>query len=72
MLTTVISRPAPNRCVVDAGSKAVDLVAGPPHVEGGRPYRSGGDEHGILDLEEGDDLTVGAKLRLYRRTATPA
>ena len=58
-------------CVVDAGSKAVDLVAGPPHVEGNRPYRSGGDEHGILDLEEGDSLTVGAKLRLYPSHCDP-
>ena len=71
VLTTIISRPAPNRCVVDAGSKAVDLVAGPPHVEGNRPYRSGGDEHGILDLEAGDSLTVGAKLRLYPSHCDP-
>ena len=71
VLTTIISRPAPNRCVVDAGSKAVDLVAGPPHVEGNRPYRSGGDEHGILDLGEGDDLAVGAKLRLYPSHCDP-
>ena len=71
VLTTVLSRPAPNRCVVDAGSKAVDLVAGPPDVEGNRPYRSGGDEHGILDLEAGDDLAVGAKLRLYPSHCDP-
>ena len=71
VLTTVISRPSPNRCVVDAGSKAVDLVAGPPNVEGGREYRSGGDEHGILDLEAGDDVVVGAKLRLYPSHCDP-
>ena len=71
VLTTIISRPSPNRCVVDAGSKAVDLVAGPPNVEGGFTYRSGGDEHGILDLEAGDSLTVGAKLRLYPSHCDP-
>ena len=71
VLTTIISRPSPHRCVVDAGSKAVDLVAGPPHAEGNRTYRSGGDEHGILDLAEGDDLPVGAKLRLYPSHCDP-
>lgn len=64
VLTTVISRPTPDRAVVDAGSKAVDLVAGVPQVEGGRPYRSGGDEAGILDLSADDELALGAKLRL--------
>ena len=49
----------------------MDLVAGPPDVEGGFTYRSGGDEHGILDLEAGDSLTVGAKLRLYPSHCDP-
>ena len=49
----------------------MDLVAGPPRVDGDRVYRSGGDEHGILDLEEGDDVAVGAKLRLYPSHCDP-
>ena len=61
VLSTVVSAPAPGRAVVDAGSKAIDLVSGPPDVAAaGAIYNSanGGDEHGVL-LGADDDLAVG-------------
>jgi len=64
VLSTVLSRPVAERAVCDAGSKAVDLSGGLPVVEGGRAYRPGGDEHGVVDLAEGDKLAVGDKVRV--------
>ena len=54
VLATVISAPPRSRwggrrVVCDAGSKAIDLVGGNPWLRGGI-FRSGGDEHGILEL----------------------
>lgn len=52
VLSTVVSTPAPDRVVVDAGHKSLSTDSGPPvclELEGA-PYRPGGDEHGILDL----------------------
>ena len=60
----MLSRPVAERAVCDAGSKAVDLSGGLPVVEGGRAYRPGGDEHGVVDLAEGDKLAVGDKVRV--------
>ncbi|MDA1001721.1 MAG: DSD1 family PLP-dependent enzyme [bacterium] len=52
VLSTVVSIPAADRAVVDAGHKSLSTDSGPPvclEIEDA-PYRPGGDEHGILDL----------------------
>lgn len=50
ILSTVISRPAPTRAVVDAGLKSLSIDSGMPEPKGlsGITYQPGGDEHGIL------------------------
>jgi D-serine deaminase-like pyridoxal phosphate-dependent protein len=60
VLSTVCSRPRPGRwgaarAVCDAGTKAIDLGSGLPTLHGAI-YRSGGDEHGILELNSRDGL----------------
>jgi D-serine deaminase-like pyridoxal phosphate-dependent protein len=54
ILSTVISRPAPNRAVADAGLKSLSIDSGMPEPKGlpGVKYRPGGDEHGILTWDE--------------------
>ncbi|RIK38133.1 MAG: hypothetical protein DCC58_17085 [Chloroflexi bacterium] len=51
--STIISRPAPDRAVCDAGQKTMSHDAGPPEVEGrpGVTYRRGSDEHGSLIVD---------------------
>ncbi len=58
VLATVISRPASNRAVVDAGLKSLSIDSGMPELKGssGVTYRPGGDEHGILTWDGGADL----------------
>ncbi len=53
ILSTVVSRPASNRAVVDAGLKSLSIDSGMPEPRGlpGVTYRPGGDEHGILTLD---------------------
>lgn len=65
VLTTVISKPTPNRAVVDAGMKALTIDSGEPVVEEFPEllYTSGGDEHGIIDTSKGiGELRIGDKL----------
>jgi D-serine deaminase-like pyridoxal phosphate-dependent protein len=54
ILSTIISRPAPNRAVVDAGLKSLSIDSGMPEPRElpGVKYRPGGDEHGILTWDE--------------------
>ncbi len=54
ILSTVISRPAPNRAVADAGLKSLSIDSGMPEPKGlpDVKYRPGGDEHGILTWDE--------------------
>jgi D-serine deaminase-like pyridoxal phosphate-dependent protein len=49
-IATVISRPAPDRAVIDAGLKALADDSGPARLVGvpGWSYHHGGDEHGVL------------------------
>ena len=65
---TVVSRPTPDRAVVDAGSKAVDLVSGAPTLAVGS-FRSGGDEHGIIDGP--GDLACGDHVELFPSHCDP-
>ena len=50
--TTVMSRPAPDRAVVDAGLKASSVDSGMPRVAEleGAEYVKASDEHGVLKL----------------------
>ena len=73
------------RVVIDAGSKAVDLVSGPPSLtdqgkgmgmngdrDEGVGFTSGGDEHGILTFE-GERVTpgLGETVRMLPRHIDP-
>jgi D-serine deaminase-like pyridoxal phosphate-dependent protein len=71
ILSTVISRPAPTRAVVDAGLKSLSTDSGMPEPRGllGVTYRPGGDEHGILIWEDSalpamGSLNIGDRLEL--------
>lgn len=64
--TTVMSRPVPERAVVDAGLKASSVDSGMPRVADvdGAEYVKASDEHGVLKLNERARLAVGDKLKL--------
>ncbi|MEA2412186.1 MAG: hypothetical protein QOC77_2747 [Thermoleophilaceae bacterium] len=67
-IATVISRPAPDRAVVDAGLKTLSDDSGParPADAPGWSYHHAGDEHGLL-TPTGDDprpLAVGDRVAL--------
>ena len=64
--TTVMSRPAPERAVVDAGLKASSVDSGMPRVADvdGAEYVKASDEHGVLKLDGSARLAVGDKLKL--------
>jgi D-serine deaminase-like pyridoxal phosphate-dependent protein len=69
VIATVISRPASDRAVIDAGLKALSDDSGPARLVDvpGWGYRHGGDEHGVLTPSgEPDvrDLRVGDRVRL--------
>ncbi len=71
ILSTVISRPAPTRAVVDAGLKSLSTDSGMPEPKDlpGVTYRPGGDEHGILTWQEGalpasGSLNIGGRIEL--------
>ncbi len=67
VLATVMSRPAPDRAVVDAGLKSYSMEKGPPWVHGlpGIEVIGVSDEHGNMQLtSEAPALAIGTKLRL--------
>jgi 3-hydroxy-D-aspartate aldolase len=67
VLTTVMSRAAASRAVVDAGLKASSVDSGMPTVwqRPGLDYRRASDEHGILELAPGAAApALGEKLKL--------
>lgn len=68
-VSTVISRPAPGRAVVDAGLKTLSNDSGPARLVdvAGWSYQPAGDEHGVLtraDDEPQRDLRVGDRVLL--------
>ena len=67
VISTVISAPTEKRRVIDAGMKCLSIDLGMPkleHTEAVR-YQTGGDEHGILHLEYGEELPkLGQKVIL--------
>ncbi|WP_422368685.1 DSD1 family PLP-dependent enzyme [Pelagibius sp.] len=66
VLTEVMSRPAPDRAIVDAGNKSVSTDGGLPEIADlpGLAVRRVADEHGTIEVEEGDGPALGARLCL--------
>jgi len=67
VLTTVMSTPAPDRVVVDAGLKASSVDSGMPQVARweGVEYVKASDEHGVLKVAAGAQAPrLGDRLRL--------
>ena len=68
VLATVMSTPAPDRVVLDAGYKALSNDAGPALLldKRGWTYTYGGDEHGIIKGggSEVATMTLGEKVRI--------
>ena len=67
VLATVMSRPAADRAVVDAGLKASSVDSGMPRVwqREGLNYRGASDEHGAIDIASGAAApALGEKLYL--------
>jgi D-serine deaminase-like pyridoxal phosphate-dependent protein len=71
VLTTVVSVPARDRAVVDAGSKTLSSDLLRPQAGGhdwivGRQRRVQrlSEEHGVIDLVEGESLRVGERVRI--------
>ena len=67
VLSTVMSRPAPDRAIVDAGLKASSVDSGMPTVwhKSGLDYVQASDEHGKIEIAAGAAApALGAKLLL--------
>src|SRR6266705_4578691 len=67
VLATVMSTPAPDRAVLDAGLKASSVDSGLPQVHGrpGVEYAKASDEHGVLKIAAGAKApNLGEKLLL--------
>ncbi|HZE60012.1 MAG TPA: DSD1 family PLP-dependent enzyme [Burkholderiales bacterium] len=67
VLATVMSRPAADRAIVDAGLKASSVDSGMPLVwqRAGLNYRAASDEHGVIDIAPGAQApALGEKLYL--------
>jgi D-serine deaminase-like pyridoxal phosphate-dependent protein len=67
VLTTVMSTPAADRVVVDAGLKASSVDSGPPRIAGrtGLEYIKASDEHGVVSVAAGTQPpALGEKLLL--------
>jgi 3-hydroxy-D-aspartate aldolase len=64
--TTVMSTPAPDRVVVDAGLKASSVDSGMPRVAdySDVEYAKASDEHGVLQLKGATRFKLGDKLKL--------
>jgi len=70
---TVISRPAGDRAIVDAGLKALAFDSGPPLVcdEPAATYERASDEHGRLAVSAATNrLALADKIHLIPATAT--
>jgi D-serine deaminase-like pyridoxal phosphate-dependent protein len=67
VVATVMSTPARDRAIVDAGLKAVAFDSGPPVVYGARglAYEKGSDEHGVIGVSaEARPPVIGDRLWL--------
>jgi D-serine deaminase-like pyridoxal phosphate-dependent protein len=66
VLASVMSTPAADRAIVDAGLKAFSFDSGPPLVHGraGAEYVKASDEHGVLRVAGGAPATIGERMWL--------
>jgi D-threonine aldolase len=67
VLSTVMSTPAPERAIVDAGLKASSIDSGMPTVwlRDGYNYARASDEHGLVEIAQGAKAPrLGEKLKL--------
>jgi D-serine deaminase-like pyridoxal phosphate-dependent protein len=71
VLATVVSVPAPDRAVVDAGSKTLSSDTLRPRPDGHglilgsrSRLRSLSEEHGVLRIEDGDSFRVGERVHI--------
>jgi D-serine deaminase-like pyridoxal phosphate-dependent protein len=66
VLGTILSRPAPERCVADCGHKATSKDHGHPSVDGmiGASVLSLNDEHATIAVPPGARVAVGDRIRL--------
>jgi D-serine deaminase-like pyridoxal phosphate-dependent protein len=67
ILTTIISRPAPDLAIVDVGRKGVGAEFGPPRVKGlpgADVPKFGSEEHTGISLPKGSNLGVGDHIEL--------
>ncbi|NPV42567.1 MAG: D-TA family PLP-dependent enzyme [Firmicutes bacterium] len=82
VLTTVISKPSPDRAIIDAGSKTFALDKGAHGVSNvkGFGYIVGkkgvvierlSEEHGILDISQNHDIQIGEMLEVIPNHACP-
>jgi D-serine deaminase-like pyridoxal phosphate-dependent protein len=73
-MTTVLSKTKPDRCIIDAGHKTLSLDSGPSlpaHLPGAR-YIAAGDEHGVIEFEDGTcPLKVGDLVEMIPRHCDP-
>ena len=66
ILSTVISKPEPNRVVIDAGLKSLTTDSGfaePKNLDN-MTYTPMGDEHGSLRWESGQELSIGDRVEM--------
>lgn len=74
LLSTVMSTPAPDRVIVDAGLKSTSAECGPPAVYGrpGLRYVSANDEHGVVRVaQDVQTPLLGATLLLVPAHVDP-
>ncbi len=66
VLSTVMSRPAADLAILDAGLKASSVDSGMPVVwqRPGLEYTKASDEHGIVSVSSGESVSLGDKLLL--------
>ena len=66
VLGTVISRPAPNRCVLDCGHKALTKDHGVPAVRGvpAAQITALNDEHAVVAIPAGSAVRIGDRVRV--------
>jgi D-serine deaminase-like pyridoxal phosphate-dependent protein len=73
VLGTVVSRPAPNRCVADCGHKAATKDHGPPAVKGieGATVSSLNDEHATISIPASCAIAIGDLVELVPSHTDP-
>lgn len=73
VLGTVVSRPAPDRCVADCGHKSASKDHGVPAVKGiaGATVTAFNDEHATIALPGGSTIAIGDRIELLPSHTDP-